>query len=330
MCKIYIKPWNASTQELESSSSYVLGNSEKDGYGYAAIGRNGSIFGERWTNPKARFKQKKAPGLLEKILFNEKFTEHTNEYDLRGIKQNQISAFIAHGRQATCGVNIQNTHPFRAGDTWLIHNGVIWKGSQEKFPAKSGTCDSESILKAYLSLDVANNFGAYEKLFQELDGSFACGVLAKSQGRWICDVFLNDGPTLFGGITRGTPVYCTNPYALLKGNKCKTVNKLLPGSAFRFDVEAKKPIEADRFKTGERKSYTVYSYNANTNVGQDRSYGYGESQGSYESFDHWASERLNREPSDHKLTKLQSIGTQEEITKAESEVISMIDELGGK
>jgi hypothetical protein len=232
----------------------ITGKPEDDGFGYVALSETGP-FSERWTDPDDAFKVPSRETELERAIFGPDMASPQKTYDLRGEKTSKFETFMAHGRLATCPVTIDNTHPFAAGDIWLVHNGMISDGTQRKYPAVDGTCDSESILKAYMKLEVAKKFENIQELFDEMTGSFACGVLAKDANeQWIMDVFLNDSPTLWGGVNKRGPVYCTNPEALHRITKCPKLYKVKGNTAIRFDIAnkcivEKRNIEAKKYYT---------------------------------------------------------------------------------
>lgn len=149
--------------KLVLSASKLLGASQRDGFGYA-VKTSDSVFIERYLNPQScsgmgtlKASRDLLPATLQTQLV------YGNDYDQHGIapsKASSLGCFIAHGRTATCGKNIANTHPFtgfKDGKQWTIaHNGVVdWSG--EKLPLQT-TCDSEHILNCFLHLNGEQSF----------------------------------------------------------------------------------------------------------------------------------------------------------------------------
>jgi Glutamine amidotransferase domain len=148
---------------LIKASSEMLGSSQRDGFGYA-IKASESVFIERYLNPascKGMGTLKASRDILPASLQTQ--LSFGVDYDQHGIlpsKTPLLGSFIAHGRTATCGKNIANTHPFtgfKDGKQWTIaHNGVVdWSG--EVLPLQT-TCDSEHILNCFLHLEGEQSF----------------------------------------------------------------------------------------------------------------------------------------------------------------------------
>ncbi|QEK37812.1 glutamine--fructose-6-phosphate transaminase (isomerizing) [Candidatus Cytomitobacter indipagum] len=115
---------------------------------------------------------------------------------ISGLKKNCHSGKIGigHTRWATHGcISIKNTHPFMHKNLAIVHNGIIENHSEirDKYPDyhwKTG-CDTESILKStYEHLKEYRNINdeitdhadwnyAFEKMSEELDGSFAVAFM---------------------------------------------------------------------------------------------------------------------------------------------------------
>ena len=150
--------------KLINASSEMLGASQHDGFGYA-LKTDESVFIERYLDPKSckgLGSLKASRDLLPATLRTQ--LEYGTDYDQQGIAPTKGSslngAFIAHGRTATCGKTITNTHPFtgfNGTEQWTIaHNGVVeWSGAT--LPLKT-TCDSEHILNCFLYLQGEQSF----------------------------------------------------------------------------------------------------------------------------------------------------------------------------
>ena len=191
---------------------------EDDGLGYAAINKEGKVFGEKWVNPKDAFKksfQKKiqpASALvsnLDKQILEQfhdvvDYAENTIEapspsvYDRFGDgNMKEAVAFILHSRWSTGGndsVNIQNTHPFVKNGTAMIHNGIVY--NEDEFKKETSTCDSEILLNQYEKYNVNMDSRSMSEAYKDVDAYFACLFLTqtiteKEEMVPILDVFQN-------------------------------------------------------------------------------------------------------------------------------------------
>lgn len=168
---------------------------DKDGVGYAALTRDGELFGERWLNPADAFKRRQEFTTKDQELLDtfKGALSTTVKYNKFGeLKQDETSAVILHTRMATCDINIENTHPFVRDNTALIHNGVIRNTTMLK--QLTSTCDSECILNEYADQSVQENPDAIELVADRLQGYYACAVLTQTpEGRSVMDIFRDDG-----------------------------------------------------------------------------------------------------------------------------------------
>ena len=148
---------------LVKVSSELLGSSQRDGFGYALKHADG-VFIERYLNPATcngmgtlKASRDLLPVALQtQLVYGVDYDQHGNLPS----KTPLLGSFIAHGRTATCGKNIANTHPFTGynnGEQWTIaHNGVVdWSGST--YPLQT-TCDSEHILNCFLYANGEQSF----------------------------------------------------------------------------------------------------------------------------------------------------------------------------
>lgn len=76
---------------------------------------------------------------------------------------------IIHGRTATCGVSLENTHPMLADNAALVHNGVV---SSDTHDNETSSCDSELLLRAWLH-------GGMDEVAASVSGYFAFMLLQK-------------------------------------------------------------------------------------------------------------------------------------------------------
>lgn len=215
MCKVLIIPAISPNKKKETlnfihamGSKMSLGNS--DGLGYAAINAQGDLFGERWFTNNEAFKkpvlEKDFTALKETADKNvSQFGKALKHYKIGGwTKEKEVekynkfgedvvmnaSAITLHTRMATCEKTLVNVHPFvdNIMDTSVIHNGVIH--NSKNFDLKLSTCDSESILISYLENEVNFDINNVQKMSEQLEGYYACGVFSRDgQGNRILDVF---------------------------------------------------------------------------------------------------------------------------------------------
>src|SRR5690606_5604014 len=100
----------------------------------------------------------------------------------------KATSITMHTRYATTGTEFINTHPFIYNDVSLVHNGMI-RNWEELKVNKISTCDSEAALQTYINQDVVNDINKTQDWANQLEGSYAFGVLAKdSSGKRILDV----------------------------------------------------------------------------------------------------------------------------------------------
>lgn len=148
---------------LVKRSSELLGASQKDGFGFTLKHQKGQ-YTERYLSADsvAGLGTLKESVDMLKSNIKTKLVEGI-DFDTAGIKPSKggiDGCFIAHGRTATCGKTINNTHPFTGvndSGTWTIaHNGIVdWSGV--KLPLHT-TCDSEHLLNCFLHLNGEQSF----------------------------------------------------------------------------------------------------------------------------------------------------------------------------
>ncbi len=194
---------------------------DRDGLGYAAVGSDGELFGERWFDNSDGFVKRepltaldknvltKHRGMLNKSVsynfFGQPMVEAINE------NNRDLCSIILHTRNATTEKVFMNTHPFVWEKTALIHNGMIHNANEVGL--FQSTCDSEAILNAYIENDVMNKIENIQKAADLLKGYYACGVISSSdEGHIILDVFKDNKASLEAAFIRelDTIVYCTD------------------------------------------------------------------------------------------------------------------------
>jgi hypothetical protein len=213
MCKIAIIPGitdktTVDAWKLMKQLSKDMSISDNDGFGYAAVDGAGKMFGERWfINKEAFMFRSKGPapdvdfekiykGFLKVKGSTESYKGET--YNNFGeLHEDSLRCAILHARTATCEKNLDNTHPFVIGSFALVHNGII--RNTEELDNKISTCDSECILQEYIKHDVVNDLKNIQAMADKLEGSYACGVIAKqADGRLIVDIMRDRSSRLHG------------------------------------------------------------------------------------------------------------------------------------
>lgn len=251
MCKIFalpgIKKENlAKVQRLVKEATDVMKvGVDDDGVGYAAITKDGQIFGEKWLNPADAFRihqnpEPPEPSLADVFLDNNfggaikdiKVQQPAEDvYDRFGAEitsknREETVAIILHTRNKTSGEKVlEDTHPFcllndeHTADHALIHNGTI--KNHEEFKKLVSNCDSEVILRQYLDLNMAYEPENMTKLAKSLAGEYAVALLTsiydeKSQGPVpILDIFKSNKELVCGYIYElDSPVFATTKYVL--------------------------------------------------------------------------------------------------------------------
>lgn len=129
---------------------------ERDGFGAAWVTPSGKIGWVRSSVPSIR----------------ETLPEFIEGFGARHGEASDGGALIIHGRTATCGVSLENTHPMVDGRTALVHNGVVDSGLWDY---NKTTCDSELLLLAF------NDQGMRE-VSRAITGYYAFGHIAAARG----------------------------------------------------------------------------------------------------------------------------------------------------
>lgn len=201
MCKVFMMP-GINKNNIQEATRLIKIMSDKmtyssdDGFGYAAITRDGKIYGEKWRNIKDIWKLKNPDSDGNRFIVNQfggalkdKSKVGSEIYARFGIARTakaveETVGIIMHSRNATSGEKtIQNVHPFFVEqdpdgghlDTALIHNGNI--ANHEKLTKTMSTCDSETILHEYIKEMINYNPWGVEKLAKTLCGNYVVGVL---------------------------------------------------------------------------------------------------------------------------------------------------------
>lgn len=284
MCKVMmiagIKPENLpKVYKLAKNMAKAMSIVEDDGVGYAAITKDGQIYGEKWLNKDEAFvthTQAPPDPIVEKI---QKMFENTVEWDKAPSVQNSYSAFgqrtnaaiqdtcalILHARKATSGGKVlENVHPFISTPDFhadgsllepgvaLIHNGSIL--NHDKLTKKMSTCDSEVILHEYMANSMYHNPWGVEQLAKTLVGTYTIGVLGSQMidDKWVpyLDIFKSN-KDLYGGWCPEleTMVFSTSQHVLENAMKdseltVKNIVKIKDGYLHRFNAITGERVEA--------------------------------------------------------------------------------------
>lgn len=296
MCQISalagIKKGNlAKVEKLVKALAIEMSKSEKDGLGYAAITKDGQIYGEKWLNNDDAFKVTENPEidpLIEKMeeVFGAgaKFKTEPIKEDIytafgdHGLKNHTV-AVILHSRKATQGEkSLDNVHPFviqndaSEPETALIHNGTI--NNHEQLTKTMSTCDSETILHEYMKESLYYNPWGIETVAKRLRGEYAVAVLSsidvsKTETKPILDIFKSNKDLYVGYVPEiETLVFCTSEWTLERAVKeaemtVKYIMKLEDGFYWRFDATTGERCE-DMIKFELSNKWGQYYDNAKT------------------------------------------------------------------
>lgn len=206
MCKVLIMP-GIKAEHREKTIKFIremgkeMSSGNSDGLGYAAVDKDGSLFGQRWLVNRDAFggaatKSKLKP--FEKALRGSINDVESEKNSFGDPSFKNIVAITLHTRLATSPKNMQNVHPFvyQEMDTSLIHNGIIRNDTD--FKKSVSTCDSEAILTSYLQEGVNLNPEAMKAVGKSLNGYYACGVFSRNANKErILDVFKGNNPSLY-------------------------------------------------------------------------------------------------------------------------------------
>lgn len=212
--------------ELQELVWEAMSQTEKSGYGSA------------WNSPKGIGYVKKSDVYVrQKLSFGEGFFENAS-------LPYESGAVIVHGRTATCGVNVENTHPFVIDNFALIHNGVV---ESKKYVNKISTCDSELILRAFID-------GGIKAVAEHIEGWYACLIIEQlPNGEHFLHVFKDTWTSLYVGSLDGEFVFATT-MDLIEGIGGKVLAKFKGDTYCRF--KGNQLVHQEDFTS--RKGYSKY------------------------------------------------------------------------
>jgi len=175
-----------------TAAAKIIRTTERDGFGYAQAGSNG--LRARFLDPKEYKGVDSIPNMYRRAgkaagAFATTYrTAHEGTYVAS-------KHMMIHGRTATCGISLENVHPFRRKGWTLAHNGVInWEGPASKEHDKV-TCDSQHLLIAMA--DHTPMLQRKEAL-EHISG-YAAFLALNPQGKLV--VAVDDKASLYAGIT---------------------------------------------------------------------------------------------------------------------------------
>lgn len=179
MCKLAITTKHDASQleQIITAAWRCMATTERDGFGAAWISPDGKIGYVKSSHPTL---------LPDLPSFCSAFS------DGNGLPSNG-GELIIHGRTATCGVNVANTHPMLGANAALVHNGVV---SSRRYHNTDTTCDSELLLHAWKQDGI-------DAVATDVTGYYAFAVLQRIKGKTVLDVVRDDRAQLKAGKMEG-------------------------------------------------------------------------------------------------------------------------------
>lgn len=274
MCRLLIIP-GLKPENIEDNWEFIeemgaaMSDSNRDGLGYVSLSPDSdNICIERWHNNDEAFDVRSEVSELSKKykgFLKEESVSH--KYVQIGQYLNEISAVLLHTRMATTARTFVNTHPFydEKSGTTLIHNGVI--RNVETADNIRSTCDSERILNKYLEHNVSSNPSNIQKVVDDLEGNFACGVLSHDGKDVIIDIFKSRA-SLYGAFVHelGCMVFSTSLKDIQ--SVCKKLNMTITNKfeckddmLIRFNARTGEVLLTQEYKDTAQYKTPVYNSN---------------------------------------------------------------------
>lgn len=178
MCKLFMiaNAENINSEDflkVLAKASSTITASDKDGFGWAARGSGGGIFGERYLGHKGI----DFP-LLVKPVMPEGYRKIFKQAEVEkwGRPEEKLAgAVLMHARSSTNKVALENSHPHRTEKFTLIHNGnVSYLGAEFK---RRSSCDTEYLVHALSQ-------GGIKKMVKDCEGWYAVGALEHRTGNF--------------------------------------------------------------------------------------------------------------------------------------------------
>jgi predicted glutamine amidotransferase len=235
MCKVFamtnVSQFKMGSRFLSIVRNEVCRHADQDGFGYAVLGKNGDIGGERTMRP-LNFKpliDPDGPKVTKQLPIVLDANNRFGKIDLTSPK-----SLIAHGRLSTNSVSLINTHPFTNGEVALIHNGVV-RDPTGSLKNLVSTCDSEILLRYWEK-------GGIEAIEKMVTGYYAIGVLDKYG---LMHIARDDRADLFMS-------YCRTVDSFIIATTAEIINNV--AKEMKWKIEHPEEIL--------EKSYTVFDGNA--------------------------------------------------------------------
>lgn len=225
--------------------SYFSTSGENDGFGAAWLDEHGKL-----AYMKRRHAQMESPP-----PFAASFYEDSNT-----AAPSNGGPLLIHGRKATCGVNVENTHPMlddKRHRGLLIHNGIV-DTDNETFDPISSSCDSEILLRAMIQKGTEG--------LKDVTGYFAFAFLRPANRKhvWSLTVVKDNTANLHVGHASDVVAFGTTPQTVqLLLNHNTATWPVKDNTAINFTPKAKPRIWS--IKKGEKPApkpthHGAYSY----------------------------------------------------------------------
>jgi hypothetical protein len=245
MCKIAVIPHipegnETHALELIEALRPHMTERDADGFGYMSVGDQG-LYVERWLDVDQAFESREST--VKGLDSVRSLLDAQKQYSSHGKRSARIYSIAAHARMATCGVSLDNVHPFvtHDGTLALIHNGVI--SNVRDFRFDLSTCDSEAILQSLESAKVPLDFTRLQTAVDMLEGWYAVAAYSLGPNGWQLDLFKDARSSLYCAYVKevGGPVFTTLPEHLEAacldlGFTCSGMTEVKPCVAARFDI----------------------------------------------------------------------------------------------
>lgn len=190
MCKLLILTSHnpAELPRIIDAAWSMFSATERDGYGAA------------WVGPDRTMRT--ARSYLPNLASVASLPDFADTFGQADELASDGGALILHGRTATCGISLANTHPMMVNDgaTAVVHNGVVRSKSYQN---KLTTCDSELLALAYAK-------GGVQEVARSIAGYYAFAALTVGKRSVTLDVardgsaMLYCAPLASGGWAFGT------------------------------------------------------------------------------------------------------------------------------
>lgn len=326
MCKLIVlagitKETRKAAWDFIGTITPIMSAGDRDGFGYAAIAGDGSLYGERWLNNADAWTHRDRLSKFDQDIVDkyDGMLSKDEVYNSFGSLQfDAMTSITLHARMATSGKSFINTHPFVDGHTSVIHNGVL--AVHNRGELKQSSCDSEQILTKYLKHKVNFTPANIQKVANELDGYYACGMFSQDkQGTVILDVFKDSRAVLSGVFVKelNTVVFATALSHVYQA--CKQLNftiesnyDVMEGNLLRLDAitgDVMQVIPFDDTYKGKKSKSSSFGATRGTHSGYPKS--------QYEEYDYYGAK-----VGDHEYKKVGNEWVKHEGYKPVTELVA--------